>query len=117
MMTTDALFAHYHKSSARMPRDPKFLEGMFVIRRLPGVKHMACGEILKSNPTKQQFLAREFSADGAQTWVAFAALLDDVILFHSRGEMSACYSLLARTWQEEYKAEHEAAKAARQGAV
>src|SRR5688572_18236151 len=103
MMTADALFTHYHRSSARMPRDPKFLEGMFVIRRTPsGERPYAAGEILKASDGLKRF--QVFDQEAKKTdWVAFAALLDDVILFHSQGEMWGAYSCLARTWQEEAK--------------
>jgi hypothetical protein len=111
MMSSNSLFDRYKKSSARMPRDSKFLEGMFAIRRTPGGERpFAAGEILKASATVQRFQVLEYDTKKAD-WVAFAALVDDVILFHSSGEMWACYSCLARTWQEEAKAgvQHDAA--------
>jgi hypothetical protein len=101
MMSSNSLFEQYKKSSTRMPRDPKFLEGMFVIRRTPsGERPYAAGEILKASATLQRFQVFEHDTKKAD-WVAFAALLDDVILFHSQADMWGAYSCLARTWQEE----------------
>lgn len=114
MMTVDALFAHYLKQSARMPRDPKFLEGMYCIRRIPGERHMAAGAIVKSSASRQQFQVKEFSNNFKTAWVAYSALLEgDLILFHADQDMWAVYNCLARQWQEDAKAE----KALQEGAA
>lgn len=104
-MDINELFEHYRKtSSVPMPRDAKYLEGMFVIRRIHGERHAAAGLITKASAGRQQFQVREYSEDGKVSWIAFAALFDDVILLHSNGDMWAIYNTLARNWQEEAKA-------------
>jgi len=106
------LFDFYRKTaSAAIPRDPKFLEGMYAIRRVPNQPYASYGNILKTCGTRQQFQYRDFTNQLKPCWVAFVALIDDVILLHGDREMFAIYSCLAKTWQAEVRAENEAKKA------
>lgn len=112
-MQPDVLFEQYRKTaSVPMPRDPKFLEGMFVIRRTHGEPYAAAGLITKASASRQQFQVREYSNDSKVSWIAFAALLDDVILLHSSGDMWGIYTVMARNWQGERRAEKEAKREA-----
>lgn len=101
-MTPELLFEHYRKTaSTPVPRNAKYLEGMFCIRRRRTSPYAVGGHIQKASDGRQQFMVRDIDADHKTEWVAFAALLDDVILFHSSGDMHAVLNSLARNWQQE----------------
>ena len=100
-MDSNDLFNHYRKHfSTSIPKDPKFLEGMFVIRRRHADPRATCGEITKAAVSRHQIQVRGLCDDKGLEWVAWAALVEDCILFHSSGDMWGAYSTLARNWQQ-----------------
>jgi hypothetical protein len=101
-MDTNEVFEHYRKHfNTPIPRDAKFLEGMYLIRRRQGNPQPTAGEITKAAASRQQIQVRGLSDDKGLEWVAWAALLDDAILFHSSGDMWACFSALSRNAKAE----------------
>jgi hypothetical protein len=105
-MDTNEVFEHYRKHfNTPIPKDPKFLEGMYLIRRRHANPQPTAGEITKAAVSRQQVQVRGLSDNKGTEWVAWAALLNDAILFHSSGDMWACFSALSRNAKAAAKAE------------
>ena len=103
-MNAADLFAFYRQHHASpIPKDRKFLEGMYLIRRTHVDGSIVAGEIIKSAPSLQRFEARILTGENTNKneWIAYAALEHDVVLLHSNGDMWSCYTALAKNYAAE----------------
>lgn len=94
----DALFEHYkHTAATRLPHDlVRYLPGYFVIRRTRHAdRPFIGGKIISADSSSFRVHDPVRQRDDE---IALAVLVEgeDAILFHSQGDMIACFTCLVR---------------------
>ena len=96
-MNLQEAFSHYRTHhSVPIPRDARFLQGMFTLRLSQITGRVQPGEIIKSAPSRNQVQIRSLDDGKTFEWVSWHSLVSECVLLHSSGDLWACVSALSR---------------------
>ena len=96
MNLQEAFFHSRTHHSVPIPRDARFLQGMFVVRLSQVTGRVQPGEIVKSAPARNQVQVRSLDDGKTTEWLSWHCLLNECVLLHSSGDLWGIYNTLSR---------------------